>query len=71
MADLKKFLKKGKPGLERLDLVQWQGVFRFKSGAYTLVREHFGAEHNAVTGQEMNALSSVLAFAAEPIHGQP
>jgi len=34
------------------------------------MREHFEAECNTVTGQEMNALSPVLAFAAKAVHSQ-
>jgi hypothetical protein len=30
-----------------------QGAIRFKSGAYTSVREHFEANRNAVHGQKM------------------
>jgi hypothetical protein len=32
-----------------------QGVIRFKSGAYTPVREHFESNRNAVHGQKMMA----------------
>jgi len=46
-------------------------VTRFKSGAYTVVRVHFQSEYNTAIGQEMSALKPVLAFAAQPIHGQP
>ncbi len=34
----------GKTDLKLLDLVREQGEIRFKSGAYTLVREHFEAD---------------------------
>jgi hypothetical protein len=37
-----------------LDLVRGQGGIRFKSGAYTSVREHFETDHNAAIGQEMS-----------------
>ena len=33
-----------------LDHVRGQGAGRFKSGAYTLVREHFETARNAVLG---------------------
>ena len=36
--------------LKIADHVREQGAIRFKSGAYTLVREHFGAECNAAIG---------------------
>ena len=36
-----------------LDLVRWQGVIQLKSGAFTLVREHFEFAYNAVIGQKM------------------
>ena len=42
-----------------LGLARGQGVVRFKSGAYTIVREHFEPVHNAVIGQEMIVLKPV------------
>jgi len=42
-----------KPAFRALDLVRGQGLGRFKSGAYTIVREHFEATHNAAIGQEI------------------
>jgi len=41
------------PGLKALDLVRGQGAVRFESGAYALVREHFGPDRNTAIGQEM------------------
>ena len=35
------------------DFVRELGANRFKSGAYTTVREHFGAVRNAARGQKM------------------
>ncbi len=35
------------------DFGSGQGAIRFKSGAYTLVREHFEADRNAAMGQKM------------------
>jgi len=49
----REFLKNTKPAFRALDLVRGQGVSRFKSGAYTLVREHFEAAHNTAIGQEI------------------
>jgi hypothetical protein len=40
-------VKKTKSGLKAADHVQGQGVTRIKSGAYTLVREHFDSWDNA------------------------
>jgi len=37
-------------GFKILDYVRGQGVIRFKSGAYTSVREHFEADHNVAIG---------------------
>jgi hypothetical protein len=45
--------------------VRWQGAIRFKSGAYTLVREHFEAacdelsrvDCNTASGQNMGLLT--------------
>jgi hypothetical protein len=45
--------------LKLLGLARGQGVVRFKSGAYTIVREHFEPVHNAVIGQEMIVLKPV------------
>jgi hypothetical protein len=41
------------PVSKALDFVRWQGVIRFKSGAYTAVREHFKSDRNAARGQKM------------------
>jgi hypothetical protein len=46
-------IKDTKPVFRALDLVRGQGVSRFKSGAYTIVREHFEAARNTAIGQEM------------------
>ena len=46
-------------------------MIRFKSGAYTAVREHFKSDHNTAIGQEIIALKPVLALSSETIHGQP
>ena len=43
-----------------LDLVREQGAIRFKSAAYTAVREHFESDRNAAIGQEMKVLKPVL-----------
>jgi hypothetical protein len=53
-------LEKTKLVSKALDFVRWQGVSRFKSGAYTLVREHFKATRNTVSGQKMRFLKPVL-----------
>jgi hypothetical protein len=42
-----------KVGSKPLDLVRNQGAIRLKSGAYTLVREHFEPNRNADIRQEM------------------
>jgi len=42
-----------KLAFKALDFDCGQGVIRFKSGAYTPVREHFESNHNAVHGQKM------------------
>jgi len=49
----REFWKDTKPVFRALDLFLGQGVICFKSGAYTLVREHFETAHNAAIGQEM------------------
>jgi len=36
-----------------LDLVRGQGAIRFKSGAYTIVREHFESARYTASGQKM------------------
>jgi hypothetical protein len=46
-------IKDTKPAFRALDLVRGHDVCRFKSGAYTTVREHFEAAHNTAIGQEM------------------
>lgn len=43
-----------------LDLGREQGVVRFKSGAYTQVRQYFEPVHNVAIGQEMKVLKLVL-----------
>jgi hypothetical protein len=39
-----------KPGFKGVDHVRGQGLSRFKSGAYTMVREYFEAAYNAAIG---------------------
>ena len=39
-----------KLGFKDVDHVRGQGLSRFKSGAYTLVREYFEAAYNAAIG---------------------
>jgi hypothetical protein len=38
---------------KNLVFVRGQGAIRFKSGAYTEVREHFEADRNTAIGQNM------------------
>jgi hypothetical protein len=42
-----------KIGIKRLDDIRGQGLIRFKSGAYTIVREYFEAAYNAAIGYQM------------------
>jgi len=44
---------------ERLDFVRGYGAIRFKSGAYTTVREHFKSDRNTALGQKINIMKSV------------
>ena len=37
-----------------VDYVQWQGVLRIESGAYTLVREHFNSRDNTTIGRKIH-----------------
>jgi hypothetical protein len=46
-------LKDIKNDFKGLNFVRGQGVVRFKSGAYTTVREHFAANRNAAIGQKI------------------
>ena len=39
-------------------------MIRFKSGAYTLVREHFKADRNKALEQEMIVFKTVLVYLA-------
>jgi hypothetical protein len=49
------FLKLFVKGVSKIvDHVQWQGVLRFESGAYTSVREHFKLRDNIAIGREMH-----------------
>ena len=50
-----------KPAFRALDLVRWQGLSRFESGAYTIVREHFESDFNTALGQKIMVLKPVLA----------
>ena len=34
-----------------VDNVQWQGITRIESGAYTIVREHFNSRDNTAIGR--------------------
>jgi len=47
------FFNKSRIDFKLLDLVREHGEIRFKSGAYTLVREHFESNFNKALGQEM------------------
>jgi hypothetical protein len=49
-----------KLALKLLDFVRGQGKIRFKSGAYTVVREHFESDFNKGLGQKMMVLKSLL-----------
>jgi hypothetical protein len=40
-------------GFKLLDLAREHGEIRFKSGAYTAVREHFESNFNTAIGQEI------------------
>ena len=44
---------------EALDFVLGQGGIQVESGAYTIVREHFELDPNAVIGQKMKILKPV------------
>jgi hypothetical protein len=46
--------------LKCLDFVRGQGAIWFESGAYTIVREHFGPDRNAAIGQKMKVLKPFL-----------
>ena len=41
-----------------------KGVIRFKSGAYTLVREHFVTDHNTAIEQNMEVFKYILTFSS-------
>jgi hypothetical protein len=45
--------KETKTGFKSVDFFRGQGFIRFKSGAYTIVREHFEANYNAAIGKKM------------------
>jgi hypothetical protein len=51
-----------KTGFEILDYVRGQGVSRFKSGAYTIVHEHFEPAHNAAIGHQMKFQNRFFIF---------
>jgi hypothetical protein len=42
-----------KIGFKRLDDIRGQGLIRFKSGAYTVVREYFETDYNAAIRYQM------------------
>ena len=48
-----KTLELVKSDLKTSDHARRQGAIRFKSGAYTIVREHFESDRNAAFGYEM------------------
>jgi hypothetical protein len=50
-----------------LDFVRGQGVGRFESGAYTIVREHFETTHNAAIRTKDEALKAGLWEGGAPI----
>jgi hypothetical protein len=50
---MRDFFYKCRIDFKPLDLAREQGGIRFKSGAYTIVREHFESDSNTAIGQEM------------------
>ena len=50
---LKGILNNSQTCLKALDFVRWQGVNRFESRVYTVVREHLKTVYNAASGQKM------------------
>jgi hypothetical protein len=51
-----------KPILKIVDNAQGQGENRFKSGAYTLVFEHFESVFNTALGRYMHFINSFLSL---------
>ena len=53
LSEIRNFFDKNGIDFRPLDLAREQGGIRFKSGAYTIVREHFESDSNTAIGQEM------------------
>ncbi len=70
MRDFRLIILKSKLVDKPLDFVRGQGAIRFKSGAYTLVREHFESDWNAAIGQKMTVYQPVLVPAPDQMHMQ-